>query len=104
MGYNDNDVIRPLSIRLPQMTSFARKFDENATMSFRVNDKQLLKNYDTIWEKIEKLMKIDFESEPVYDDDNKCIKTKIKIHAGSMITNFHKKKCPKKKHHVNIYQ
>ena len=26
--YNDNDVIRPLCIKLPQMTGYARKFDE----------------------------------------------------------------------------
>ena len=42
------------------MTGYARKFDENATMSFRYNDKELLKNYNKIWETIEKLMKIDF--------------------------------------------
>ena len=30
--YNDNDIIRPLCIRLPQMTGYARKFDENATI------------------------------------------------------------------------
>ena len=48
IGYNDNDVIRPLCVRLPQMTGYARKFDENATMSFRVNNKQLLKNYNKI--------------------------------------------------------
>ena len=35
VGYNDNDIIRPLCIRLPQMTGYARTFDENATMSFR---------------------------------------------------------------------
>ena len=32
IGYNDNDVIRPLCIRLPQMTGYARKFDENACL------------------------------------------------------------------------
>ena len=64
IGYNDN-VVRPLCVRLPQMTGYARKFDENATMSFRANNKQLLKNYNKIWEKVEKLMKIDFESKPV---------------------------------------
>ena len=42
--YNDNDIIRPLCIRLPQMTGYARKFNENATMSFIVKDKKLLKN------------------------------------------------------------
>ena len=43
IGYNDNDVIRPLCIRLPQMSGYARKFNENATMSFIVKDKKLLK-------------------------------------------------------------
>ena len=79
------------------MTGYARKFDENATMSFRVNNKQLLKNYNKIWKKIEGLLNINFESRPVYSDNDKYIKTKIKIYAGSTITNFHKKEIPKEK-------
>ena len=75
--YNDNDIIRPLCIRLPQMTGYARKLDENATLSFIVTDKKLLKSYTKIWEKIEGLMKMKFESKPVYGDDVKYIKTKI---------------------------
>ena len=39
IGYNDNDVIRPLCIRLSQMTGYAKKFDDNATMFFIVRDK-----------------------------------------------------------------
>ena len=97
IGYNDNDNIRPLCIRLPQMTGYARKFNENATMSFIVKDKKLLKKYTKIWETIEGLMKINFESKPVYGDDDKYIKTKIKTYAGSIITNFHNKKMPKEK-------
>ena len=27
IGYNDNDIIRPLSIRLSQMTGYAKKFN-----------------------------------------------------------------------------
>ena len=79
------------------MTGYARKSDENATMSFIVKDKQLSNNYTKIWEKIEKLMKINFESNPVYGGDDKYIKTKIKTYAGSIITNFHNKKMPKEK-------
>ena len=75
--YNDN-VIRPLRIRLSQMTGYARKFNENVTMSFIVKDKKLLKNYTKTWETIEKLMKINFESKPVYGEDVKYVKTKIK--------------------------
>ena len=97
IGYNDNNTIRPLCVRLTQMTGYAKKFDENATMSFRANNKQLLKNYNKIWKKVEKLMKIDFESNCVYADDDKYIKTKIKIYAGNVITNFHDKKMHKEK-------
>ena len=79
------------------MTGYARKLDENATMSFKANNEQILKTYNKIWEKVEKLLKINFESKPVYDDDEKYINTKIKIYAGSMITNFHNKKMPKEK-------
>ena len=86
------------------MTGYARKFDENITMSFRVNNnnnnnnnnnKQLLKNYNKIWETAEKLLKIDFESKTIDGDDDKYIKTKIKKYADRMITNFHNKKMPK---------
>ena len=97
IGYNDNDIIRPLCIRLPQMTGYAKKFNDNATMSFIVKDKKLLKSYTKIWETIEGLMKINFESKPVYGEDVKYIKTKIKTYAGNIITNFHNKKMPKEK-------
>ena len=76
------------------MTGYVKKFAENVKMSFRSNNKQLLKNYNKIWEKIEKILKIDFERKPAYDDDDKYIKTKINIYAGSMVTNFHDKKMP----------
>ena len=66
-------------------------------MFFKAKNKQFLENYKKIWEKVEKLMKIDFESKPVYGDDVKYIKTKIKIYACSMITNFHNKRMPKEK-------
>ena len=95
---NDNDIIRPLCIRLLQMTGCVRKFNENVTMSFKVNDKQLLKSYNKKWGKVEKLMKIDFESKPVYDDDDdKHIRTKIKTYEKSIITNVHSKNTPKDK-------
>ena len=42
-------------------------------------------------------MKIEFNSKPVYGDDEKYIKTKIKTYGDSVITNFHNKKVPKEK-------
>ena len=79
------------------MTGCVRKFNENVTMSFKVNDKQLLKNCNRIWKKVESLLNIDFESKSVYGNDNKYIKTKIQIYAKSIIINFHNKKMPKEK-------
>ena len=66
-------------------------------MSFIVKDKLLLKNYSKLWEKIEVLMMINFETNSVYGDHDKYKKAKIKIYADSIITNFHNKKIPKEK-------
>ena len=49
IGYYDNDIIRPLCIKLPRMTGFVRKFEGNTTMSFKISNKQLLKKYNQIW-------------------------------------------------------
>ena len=42
-------------------------------------------------------MRIDLKSKLVYGDDDKYIKTKIKIYANNMNTNFHNKTMPKEK-------
>ena len=79
------------------MTGYVKKFDDNVTMSFKISDKQLLKKYNQIWKKIEKLFKIEFDSKAVYGDGEKYIKTKIKIDAGCIITNFQSRKMSKEK-------
>ena len=47
-------------------------------------------------EKIEKLMKIDFNTKTTYGDDAKYMKTRIKTYEDSIITNFSNKKASKK--------
>ena len=39
IGYNDNDGITPLCLRLLQMAGYAKKFNENGTMSSRATNK-----------------------------------------------------------------
>ena len=73
------------------MTSYVRKFEGNTTMSFKINDKQLLKKYNQIWKRVEKLLKIEFDCKPVYGDNDKYIKT-----------NFQDKKIPKEKAPCNF--
>ena len=49
-------------------------------MSFKVSDKKLLKKYNKIRERVSHLMDIKFDSEPVYSDNGKYRKTKIKMY------------------------
>ena len=52
IGYNDNDVIRPLCLRLSKTTGYINEFNENKNamiMFLRVNDEQLFKKYSRIW-------------------------------------------------------
>ena len=73
------------------MIGYVKCFHSTKTMSFRVTDNKLLKKYNKIWEKISNLMKTEFDSEPVYGDYNKYIKTKIKSYGDKTNTNFHDK-------------
>ena len=74
-------------------------------MSLRVNDEQLFKKYNKIWKKVEKLMISDFESKPFYGnedddddyDDDKYVKTKVRIYGYSIIGDFLNKKVLKEK-------
>ena len=53
IGYNDNDVIRPLYLFISQTNGYINKFDKNKiTMSLMVKDIQLLKSYNKIWKKL----------------------------------------------------
>ena len=70
IGYIDNDFIVPLFIwalfdndfigllKLLQMNGYVQKFEGNATMSFKINNKKLVKKYNQIWKRVEKLLKI----------------------------------------------
>ena len=56
IGYNDNNVIKPLYLELSQMIGYINKFDKNSiTMSLKVKDKKLFKNCNKIWKKNRKI-------------------------------------------------
>ena len=52
-------------------------------------DDDLLKKYNTIWDKLSADIEKEFDSEPVYNKD--FLKTKIKSH-GDEVTDFYDKK------------
>ena len=60
------------------MVGYVKHFDSNKAMSFKVIDNKLLKKYTEIWERVCSLMDIEFDSERIYGDNDKYIKTKIK--------------------------
>ena len=74
------------------MIGYVKHFDSNKTMSLK-----LLRKYNKIWGKISNLMNIELDSEPVYGDNDKYIKTKIKMYEDRVNTNFQDKKVPKQK-------
>ena len=74
IGYNGNDVIRPLCIKLLQMTGYAKK-----------------------------LLKIKFDNKLLYGDDKEYIKTKTKKYGDSVITNFIIKKNSERKDTIQMF-
>ena len=48
------------------MIGYVRSFDGNRTMSFKISYSIFLKKYNQIWKRVEKLLKVKFDSEPVY--------------------------------------
>ena len=64
----------------------------------------MLKKYNQIWKRVEKLLKTEFNSKPVYGDDNKYIKTKKKNLMAVGMQIFNAKKYLKKKYHASVCQ
>ena len=79
------------------MIGYVKHFDSNKTMSFKVNDNRLLKKYTKIRKNLSILMNIEFDSEPVYGDNDKYIKAKINSYGYKVNTRFQDKKNTKRK-------
>ena len=102
IGYNDGDDIIRLYIKFPQMIGYGKYFGSNKTMSFKVSDERLLKKYNKMWERVSNLMNTEFDSEPVYGDNNKYIKTKIMLCGDKVNTHFQGKTYQKKRSHMSV--
>ena len=77
------------------MVGYVKCFDSDKTITLKVIDKKLLKNCTKIWERVSSLMSIEYDSESVYGNNDKYIKTKIKLYGDKINTNFQGKKIPK---------
>ena len=79
------------------MTGCVRKFDRNMTMSFKISDKQLPKKYNQILKRVQKLLKMEFNSKPVYGIMINTLKQKQKYMLVVLLQIFRAKKMPKEK-------
>ena len=53
--------------------------------------------------KVWNVLNIKFDCEPIYGDNDKYIKTKIKKYDSSVNTNFQVKKVPRERHQISAY-
>ena len=67
------------------MIGYVKYFDSNKIMSFKVIDNKLFKNCTKIWGRVSSLIDKELDSESVYGDNDKYIKTKIKLYISHKI-------------------
>ena len=72
-------------------------------MSFKVIENKLLKKYTKISGRVSSLMNIEFQSQTVYGDNDKYIKTKIRSYEHKVNTNFQGIKIPERKCIMQIF-
>ena len=87
-GYLNNDgIIKPLCIILPQMNGYIKYFDDGGkNMSFVTDDEKVYEKYDEIWNVVKRLLKLKFAANPIRND--KYILAKLKIFMKKNLTTF----------------
>ena len=91
--YKNGENVKPLYIVLPQLSGLIKYFENNKKIMSFLADDDLIFKYNKIWKKIKKLLGVEFDSQPVYDE--KYIKTRVKT-EGKVITNLQTIKFQKK--------
>ena len=87
LGYQKDNIIRPLCIILPQISGYIKYFENRKkSMSFMIKDDSVLVKHNETWNKIKKKLSIKFHSMLVYDE--KYIKTKVRGYNGVIKTKF----------------
>ena len=87
IGYQEDEIVKPLCIILPQMSGQIKYFKNGGkNMSLLIKDDEVWEKYEQIWNVIKNKLGIKFHSEPVYDKTN--IKTKVREFNDVIKTNF----------------
>ena len=94
IGYQEDEIVKPLCIILPQMNGYIKYFDNGGkNMSFLIKNNEVWEKYEDIWNVIKNKLSIKFNSEPIYE--NKYLKAKVREFDGDIKTNFLSNGLPK---------
>ena len=87
IGYQENEIVKPLCIILPEMNGYIKYFDNGGkNMSFSIKNSEVWEKYDEIWDVIKNELNIKFHSQPIYE--NKYLKAKVREFNGNIKTNL----------------
>ena len=87
IGYQEDEIVKPLCIILPQMNGYIKYFDNGGkNLSFLIKNSELWEKYEDIWNVIKNKLSIKFHSQPIYE--NKYLKTKVRAFDANIKTNF----------------
>ena len=98
IGYQEDKIVKPLCIILPQMSGYIKYFENGGkNMSFLIKDDELWEKYEQTWDVIKNKLSIKFHSEPVYDKT--YLKAKVGEFDDKIKTNFLGNDAPKENMH-----
>ena len=87
IGYQEDKIVKPLCIILPQMNSYIKYFDNGGkNMSFIIKNSEVWQKYEDIWDVIKNKLNVKFHSQPIYE--NKYLKAKVREFNGNIKTNL----------------
>ena len=70
IGYQEDEIVRPLCIILPQMNGYIKYFENGGkNMSFLIKNDEVWEKYEDIWNVIKNKLGIKFHSEPIYEKE-----------------------------------
>ena len=94
IGYQEDEIVKPLCIILPQMNGYIKHFENGGkNMSFLIKNSDLREKYEDIWNVIKNKLNIKFHSQPIYE--NKYLKAKVREFDGNIKTNLLGNNLPK---------
>ena len=87
IGYQEDEIVKPLCIILPQMNGYIKYFENGEKkMLFLIKNSEVWEKYEDIWDVIKNKLNIKFHSQPIYE--NKYLKAKVRECNGNIKKKF----------------